>query len=353
MKKAVATALVLIAGAAVVLWYGNTLNSYVLGGLIGGLAALLISIPISLTLFSYLSRRHDEHLLTQRYIKDQTFDDSFDGLDDDDFHPIPTHVVQGMYEVREAGFPASSIWDEDEEFARRTQSVRQLPAPSNRIPITEQKKPSQRLPVSQRSPSTTRPLSNRGNETGKRRITRKMNNPGFPGYQQDSMRSQFRSQALRTARLEAAQQSQDDDEVQELPVYPSRRPAPSRPAKPALPTTETDIPTRSPLEEPLYGAKRPGRRNRRPGDATPVPKEDAQFLPAKEERLTGQLPRDREPRRDRTDPSLSTGSLKKPLVRRAPYMYEDDPLRKELSQHVEAPITRRSTRNLSTHHEDE
>ena len=58
--KAVATALVLIVGAAVVLWYANTLNSWVLGGLIGGLAALLISIPISLTLFSYLSRRHEE-----------------------------------------------------------------------------------------------------------------------------------------------------------------------------------------------------------------------------------------------------------------------------------------------------
>jgi len=51
IMKAVATALVLIVGAAVVLWYGNTLNSWVLGGLIGGLAALLISIPISLTLF--------------------------------------------------------------------------------------------------------------------------------------------------------------------------------------------------------------------------------------------------------------------------------------------------------------
>jgi len=60
--RAAAVALVLIVGAAVVLWYGNTLNSWVLGGLIGGLAALLLSIPISLTLFSYLSRRHEEQL---------------------------------------------------------------------------------------------------------------------------------------------------------------------------------------------------------------------------------------------------------------------------------------------------
>src|SRR5437588_8731709 len=60
--KAVATALVLIAGAAIVLWYGNTLNSWVLGGLIGGFGALLLSIPISLVLFSYFSRHCDEHL---------------------------------------------------------------------------------------------------------------------------------------------------------------------------------------------------------------------------------------------------------------------------------------------------
>ena len=60
--RAAAVALVLIIGAAVVLSFANTLNSWVLGGLIGGLAALLISIPISLLLFSHLSRRHDEQL---------------------------------------------------------------------------------------------------------------------------------------------------------------------------------------------------------------------------------------------------------------------------------------------------
>src|SRR5260370_36407698 len=60
--RAAAVALVLIVGAAVVLWFGNMLNSWVIGGLMGGLAALLLSIPISLTLFSYLARRHDEQL---------------------------------------------------------------------------------------------------------------------------------------------------------------------------------------------------------------------------------------------------------------------------------------------------
>src|SRR5579863_10748452 len=58
--RAAAVAFVLIIGAAVVLWFGNMVNSWVLGGLIGGLAALLLSIPISLTLYSFLSRRHDQ-----------------------------------------------------------------------------------------------------------------------------------------------------------------------------------------------------------------------------------------------------------------------------------------------------
>src|SRR5438128_11012896 len=60
--RAAALALVLIVGAAVVLSFANTLNSWVVRGLIGGLAALLISIPISLLLFSHFSRRHDEQL---------------------------------------------------------------------------------------------------------------------------------------------------------------------------------------------------------------------------------------------------------------------------------------------------
>ena len=44
--------------------FANSLNSWVLGGLIGGLAALLISIPISVMLFTIISRRHDLKLQT-------------------------------------------------------------------------------------------------------------------------------------------------------------------------------------------------------------------------------------------------------------------------------------------------
>jgi hypothetical protein len=44
------------------------------------------------------------------------------------------------------------------------------------------------------------------------------------------------------------------------------------------------------------------------------------------------------------EPDVTTESLQKPLVRRAPYMYEDDPLRLELSQYSDNPPVRRSSR---------
>jgi len=52
------------------------------------------------------------------------------------------------------------------------------------------------------------------------------------------------------------------------------------------------------------------------------------------------------------DPDMITGNLNNPLVRRAPYMYEDDPLREELAQQIDGgPIMRRSSRFLQ--HEEE
>jgi len=41
------------------------------------------------------------------------------------------------------------------------------------------------------------------------------------------------------------------------------------------------------------------------------------------------------------NPEVITGSLKNPLVRRAPYMYEDDPLRQELAQQIDVPFIQR------------
>jgi hypothetical protein len=39
-------------------------------------------------------------------------------------------------------------------------------------------------------------------------------------------------------------------------------------------------------------------------------------------------------------------NLRRPLIRRAPYMYDDDLLREEMAQYVERPAVRRSSRYL-------
>ena len=52
-------------------------------------------------------------------------------------------------------------------------------------------------------------------------------------------------------------------------------------------------------------------------------------------------------RRPRRDPERFSGNLHNPLVRRAPYLYEDDPLNEEFARQLDNdhPITRRSSRN--------
>ena len=54
------------------------------------------------------------------------------------------------------------------------------------------------------------------------------------------------------------------------------------------------------------------------------------------------------------NPDMMTGNLKTPLVRCAPYLYEDDPLREELAQQIDGgPIVRRSSRYLHSEEQDE
>jgi hypothetical protein len=66
---------------------------------------------------------------------------------------------------------------------------------------------------------------------------------------------------------------------------------------------------------------------------------------------TGQMARNPQLEAQRRNPDVISGSLKNPLVRRAPYMYEDDPLRQALAQQIEAPSVRRSS--LYEEYEDE
>src|SRR2546422_2611138 len=54
------------------------------------------------------------------------------------------------------------------------------------------------------------------------------------------------------------------------------------------------------------------------------------------------------------NPDIMTGSLQRPLVRRAPYMYDDDPLRHELAQQIDVPyLQRRASRFVDEDEEDQ
>src|SRR5207244_7612020 len=62
---------------------------------------------------------------------------------------------------------------------------------------------------------------------------------------------------------------------------------------------------------------------------------------------TGQMVRNPQLGQPQRNADMMTGNLKTPLVRRPPYLYEDDPLRQELAQQIdEEPIVRRSSRHL-------
>ncbi len=69
---------------------------------------------------------------------------------------------------------------------------------------------------------------------------------------------------------------------------------------------------------------------------------------------TGQITRNPQLGQSNRYPDTITGNLNSPLVRRAPYLYEDDPLRQELAQQIdEEPIVRRSSRHLFLEDGDE
>ena len=114
--KAAALAFVLLIGAAIVLAFANTLNSWVLGGLIGGLAAILLSIPISLALFTILARRHDEQLYAQ-------------GQEQEDEVVFDDEEYAEVYEAEAYILPS----DDEQYFElqdRRISERRNVPSPS-------------------------------------------------------------------------------------------------------------------------------------------------------------------------------------------------------------------------------
>ena len=226
MKKAVPVALVLIAGAAVILWFGNRLNSWVLGGLIGGLASLLLSIPISLALFAYFARQHAQHeqytqqvqrnrLRSRRstaYLPDEIdagYYDEENMLVDGEVSAIVEEYDQPPIVDRNSGWL-------DDEYGSPMSPARQLP-PAASSRRTTRNVSGRHLPATygtrqQKTNPATQQGTNRGEGSNGRKTTRHIGYPGLPGSQQDPSRSRVRSNALRTARLEAVRRNADENE---------------------------------------------------------------------------------------------------------------------------------------------
>jgi len=292
--KVVATALVLIAGAAVVLWFGNTLNSWVLGGLIGGFAALLLSIPISLTLFSYLSRRYDARFSLGAQ-EGATFAPIYD------YSEVPPRSMRQSYVAE--GYPHEMLSEEE---------VSDTPDDSySNVPLIQQK-----------------------DVSGRRTTTRRMYYPGFPGYEPSSFYSQQRAAALRAARREAAGQ---DDDLEVLPTNFSRRLPPVRRTSRSL-SEQANREIRASQDLAEQQARQRYRYRRRIVDAAPT----QISLPEVRESTVDQPPS------QQADPQKD--NLTRPLVRRAPYTYGDDALRQKLSQQ---PIVRRSSLFEGIHDDDD
>ncbi len=65
--------------------------------------------------------------------------------------------------------------------------------------------------------------------------------------------------------------------------------------------------------------------------------------PMQQQQQAGQATRRPRVEAQPRNPDIVTGSLKNPMTRRAPYMYEDDPLRQQLARQLNPPSVRRSS----------
>jgi hypothetical protein len=350
--RAAAAVLVLIIGAVVILVFANTLNSWVLGGLIGGLAALLISIPISLLLFTILARRHDQELQTlQQELEEMAYAD----LDQNEYA-----------EVYEAD---AYFLSDEEEFnepgRRRSPDMRALPAAGQSQASTQRsgnhahayRRPAQAMPHAPRKGAPTRQLS-----PDRRQFKRST-------HEVNAMRVKFQTAALREARREAALQI---DDVDVIPTYSSASYKQVLPPRSSQPLTEQTARFRQEQTAGQNGSRRPinaassqqygARRTPSSGEVSlsnKAPQTDSLHLreprtdqlhdrypqtgPMYPDPQTTQSMSDSQLIEELRNPAMITGSLKNPMVRRPPYMYEDDALRQELAQQIERPIKRRSS----------
>ncbi len=397
-------ALVLVVGAGVVLWFGNTLNSWVLGGLIGGLAALLISIPISVTLFFHLSQRHEERLRSQEeeavaLAQVHQYERGYGRGYRREYEEAQADAYE--YEADKYVLAEEGIWYEEED-----QQMYQTP-PERYLPVPVQPRLPAQSPVARKPRRTGQAGSGKIPAAPRQLPPDPEYFPGFPGYQPrpfrnqqtGTLRSQQQTAALRAALNEAQQgqtgalrstsarkpsvarpstslQRPDDEEQPAARAFPRQSAHRYRPRRvvdstPGLSPPLADSSVHRSL--PAAGestASRPTRRSpsrandpeteylrgRVPDQQTGRRQQTVQTGQAGRtgrQQQTGQIRRNPNLEGQRRNPDIVTGSLRNPMVRRAPYTYEeDDALRAELSQQLDPPTVRRFSRYEAQQYEE-
>lgn len=370
--RVAAVALVLVVGAAVVLAFANTLNSWVLGGLLGGLAALLLSIPISLALFTLLARHQDARRRSMNVFYEDEPEFTEDGYNERVVYEAEGYLSFGDEDL--AGDPrARYLLDE----RRRPMSglLRLPPAGSGRASYEEELK--QNTPREPRNyPRQPRyPARNLARDTGTRFPQPSQRPTQGTARRNLSTRSlaQHQSDALRMARQEAqhGHRANSDTRARRSQSTPRSRLVRQQHTPSSL--------SRRPLDESITRSTEQQRARftwreeedsgdfstdqfyassqhypRRPSyPRQPRPDRPRAVDPWRGSEDDEDMQDEFTSRQTRREADRMSGSLRNPLVRRAPYLYDDDPLREEFAQQLdsERPITRRSS--LYEHYQDD
>jgi hypothetical protein len=186
-------------------------------------------------------------------------------------------------------------------------------------------------------------------------------------HEVNAMRSRFQTAALRDARQEA----QQFDDVQVIPTHthaPNKRvsqgstsqslagqPTRSRQARPQ-PELQQQQRTAAPNDSrstlssgELHSTTRSPRTDELQSGRTRIRSSYPETDSLRAHPQTGQIVRNPQLGEPLRNSDMMTGNLNTPVVRRAPYLYDDDPLREELAQQIDGgPIMRRSSRHLQS-----
>jgi hypothetical protein len=365
--RVAAVAFVLVVGAAVVLAFANTLNAWVLGGLLGGLAAILLSIPISLTLFTLLARRHEVH----PHGADARFARDLASAEGEAYGAPVIYEAEGhALSMEENALRVS--YDRARRLSRRPVSgylaLPPLDGEQDEFDAYEEEEDEQARHDPRNYPRRPRSAPREPAAEGEGR-------PQTRAYRNPSTYSLAQHQALarRQARQEARERSLKrssglpSHRAHTPPMLHSRtsgqmRPPGSGSASRRPPDTYDPRFTgraawseeEEEVDEDFLSRRTRAQQMQRRRDYRPDPRDPR----AGDRWTTGRLDDGRESlpeRRRRPDPERRSGNLQNPLVRRAPYLYEDDPLRDEFAQQLrhDPPITRRSSRYQACEDEEE